>query len=87
MPSPKRIFRSLSTADVEAQRDAALARVLSGSFTSTSGGGKSSTRQFEAASDIVFEATYELAVRNGTAAPSRTTQDFSELQEHNVTNT
>ena len=87
MPSPKRIFRSFSTEDIEAQRDAAALRLLSGSFTSTSGGGKSSTRAFEAASDVLFEANYELEVRNGTVAPSRTTQDFSQLQEHNVTNT
>jgi hypothetical protein len=85
MPSPKRIFRNATLAEVQAAHAAALDRVTNGAFTSLSGGGTSSTKQYANDQEILFEASYELDVRNSTVKPTHTTQDFSELREHNTT--
>ena len=85
MPSPKRIFRSATTAEVEAAYAAALERLTNGAFTSLSGEGHSSSKQFADPAMIMMEAEYELAVRNETLPPSRTTQDFAAPRVHNTT--
>jgi hypothetical protein len=85
MPSPRRIYRYLSTPDIEALIAAAKERQLKGAFTSLSGGGHSSTRQFADDAMILEEATHELNVRNGTVAPSRTSSTFAGLLENNTT--
>ena len=87
MPSPKRLLKYLSHEDVQAEYDDAFLAYKNGCFTSTSGGGKSSTRQQVEATQRLLEAKCELDARNANGGPSRTTQDFSQLQEHNVTNT
>ena len=85
MPSPQRIFRNATEAEITAARTAAMDRLTNGAFTSLSGGGHSSSRQFTDPSVILFEADYELSVRNGTVGPTHTTQDFSRLLVNNTT--
>jgi hypothetical protein len=85
MPSPKRIFRTATTAEIEAAYAAALERLTNGAFTSLSGEGHSSSKQFAAPEIIMMEAEYELAIRNETLPPSRTNQDFSKVRVHNST--
>ncbi len=84
MPSPQRIFRYLSTPQIEAIVQACAERQLNGAFTSLSGGGHSSSKQFADDANTLMEANYELSVRNNTVPPTRTTTDFSELLEHNT---
>lgn len=79
--SPRRIYRNLSDAQLLQIRDAALDRIINGSFTNLSGAQKSSTREFVDPQDMLFEAEYEIGSRAGTLAPSRTYQDFSGLNQ------
>ena len=85
MPSPMRIFKNATSAEITAARAAAMDRLTNGAFTSLSGGGHSSSRQFTDPSVILFEADYELSVRNGTVGPTHTTQDFARLLVNNTT--
>ena len=85
MPSPSRIFRNATTAELTALRAAAIDRITNGAFTSLSGGGQSSSKQYTDPTVILFEADYELSVRGGTVPPTRTTQDFSGLIVNNTT--
>jgi hypothetical protein len=85
MPSPQRIFKRATTEEITAARTAAMDRLTNGSFTSLSGGGKSSSRQFSDPSLIIFEADYELSVRSGTVGPSRTSSTFTGILENNIT--
>ena len=85
MPSPMRIFRNATNAEIEAARVAAMDRLTNGAFTALSGNGHSSSRQFMDPATILDEISYELSVRNGTVGPTRTTQDFSRLRVNNTT--
>ncbi len=85
MPSPRRIYKYLSTPDLEALIAAAKERQLKGAFVSLSGGGHSSTRQFADDSEILDEANYELDIRNGRVGPTRTSATFAGLLENNTT--
>lgn len=85
MPSPQRIFRNASLAEIEAARVAAMDRLTNGAFMSLSGGGHSSSKQYMDPAQILDEVSYELSVRNGTVGPTRTTQDFSRLRVNNTT--
>lgn len=85
MPSPRRIYKYLSTPDIEALIAAAVARQKNGAFTSLSGGGHSSTRQYDDDKEILDEANYELDVRNGRVGPTRTSATFAGLLENNTT--
>lgn len=60
-------------------------RLTNGAFTSLSGGGQSSSKQYTDPTVILFEADYELSVRGGTVAPTHTTQDFASLLVNNTT--
>ena len=80
-----RIFRNATTAEITAARAAAIERITNGAFTSLSGGGKSSSKQYTDPTVILFEADYETSVRAGTVGPTRTTQDFSGLLVNNTT--
>lgn len=85
MPSPQRIYRYVSTPQIEAIIAAATERQLNGAFTNLSGGGHSSSKQYGDDATILFEATYELQVRRGELGPTHTTTDFSTLLENNTT--
>jgi len=85
MPSPMRIFKNATLAEITAARTAAMERLTNGAFTSLSGGGHSSSKQYTDPTVILFEANYELSVRNGTVGPTRTTQDFARLLVNNTT--
>ena len=85
MPSPQRIFRNVSTPEIEAIIAAAVDRQKNGAFTSLSGGGHSSSKQFADDSNVLLEANYELSVRRGKVGPSRTSADFSGLLVNNST--
>ena len=84
MPSPRRIFRNATLAEVQAAHAAALDRVTNGQFTNLSGEGTSSSKAYAKAEDILFEASYELDCRAGTGLPTRTTQDFRGKLENNI---
>ena len=85
MGSPRRIYRYLSTPQIEAIIAAAVERQTNGAFTSLSGGGHSSSKQFASDEDSLFEANYELQVRRGELGPTKTTTDFSTLLVNNTT--
>jgi hypothetical protein len=85
MPSPRRLYKYLSTPQIEALIAAAITRQTSGAFTSLSGGGHSSTKQYGDDKEILDEANYELDVRNGRVRPTRTSSDFSGLLENKIT--
>lgn len=85
MPSPSRIYRNLTTPQIEALIAAAVDRQTNGAFTNLSGGGHSSSKAFANDETLLFEANYELSVRNGTLGPTHTTSDFSRLLVNNTT--
>ena len=84
MGSPRRIFRYATLTEVRAAHAAALDRLTNGAFTNLSGEGKSSSRQFTDSQDILDEAAFELAFREGKTGPSQTTADFTGKRENNT---
>jgi len=77
MPSPRRLFRNFTTAQIQQLLDSGFDRALYGTFTSLSGGSKSSGIQNMDLSELLMEANYELGIRGGTLGPSKTYQDFT----------
>lgn len=81
MPSPQRLFRGMTLAELQALRATAILRITNGDFTNLSGAGKSSTRKWEMSpQEILDEVNYEIEVITGTRPPSTVYQDFSGLR-------
>jgi hypothetical protein len=77
MPSPRRLFRNFTTSQIQQLLDSGFDRALYGTFTSLSGGAKSSGIQNMDLSELLMEANYELGIRGGTLGPTKTYQDFT----------
>lgn len=71
MPSPRRLFRNATQAQLDALLASALERALSGEFTSLSGAAKSSSKAWMDLQDQIFEINAELDRRNGVGRASR----------------
>lgn len=77
MPSPRRLFRNFTTAQIQQLLTSGFDRALYGAFTSISGGQKTSGIENMDLSELLMEANYELGIRGGTLGPSKTYQDFT----------
>ena len=74
MPSPQRLFRNFTTDQINQLIASGFDRMLNGSFTSLSGGGKSSSNQQFDLETLLREANAELDERNGTPRAARVEQ-------------
>jgi len=77
MPSPRRIFRHATTAQLQEIIASGIDSAIYGQFTSMSGGGKSHTSKFMDLEDMLFEANFELGCRYGTNPPQKVYQDLT----------
>lgn len=77
MPSPRRLFRNFSTAQIRQLIDRGFDEALYGKFTSLSGAGKSSSIKDMDLETLLFEANYELDIRNETQAPDKIYMDLT----------
>lgn len=79
--SPRRIYRNLTNAQLDAVIAAAIERTTNGAFTALSGQGHSSSQEFVDPSDMLFEANYEKAIRANSLPPQKVYQDMSTYQQ------
>ena len=86
MPSPQRLFRNFTTAQLDALIASAADRAVNGTFTSLGGGSKSSSIENMSIEDILREVNYEKGIRAGTLGPSKTYQDFTGNRPPNTVN-
>jgi len=77
MPSPRRLFRNFTTAQIQQLLDRGFEEALYGRFTSLSGASQSSSIKDMDLGELLMEANYELGIRGGTLGPSKTYQDFT----------
>lgn len=77
MPSPRRLFRNFTTAQIQQLLDRGFEEALYGRFTSLSGASQSSSIKDMDLGELLMEANYELGIRGGTIGPSKTYQDFT----------
>jgi len=77
MPSPRRLFRNFTTAQIQQLLDRGFDEALYGRFTSLSGASQSSSIKDMDLGELLMEANYELGIRGGTIGPSKTYQDFT----------
>lgn len=75
--SPRRIFKGLTLAELNALKANFLSRIADGTFTQLGGAMKNSTREFIDPTDALFEVNYELQVLAGTLGPTVVYQDFT----------
>ena len=80
MPSPRRLFRNFTTAQIQQLLTSGFDRALYGTFTSLSGGAKSSGLENMDLGELLMEANYELGIRGGTVGPTKTYQDFTGIR-------
>ena len=78
MPSPQRIYRYVTDEQLDAIIAAAIERTTNGSFTSLSGQGHSSTKEFYDPSTMLFEANYEKQVRTQSVLPQKVYQNLND---------
>lgn len=77
MPSPRRLFRNFTTAQIQQLLDRGFDEALYGRFTSLSGASQTSSIRDMDLGELLMEANYELGIRGGTIGPSKTYQDFT----------
>jgi len=77
MPSPQRIFRRFSTLQIQQLIQTGFDSVLNGRFSSVSGSAKSGSLDLLPLETLLFEANYELGIRNGTGLPSKVQMDLT----------
>lgn len=77
MPSPRRLFRNFTTAQIQQLLDRGFDEALYGRFTSLSGASQSSSIKDMDLGELLMEANYEIGIRGGTLGPSKTYQDFT----------
>ena len=78
MGSPLRIFRHLTTVQIQSLIASGFDRALYGTFSSVSGSSKSGSLENLSLEALLFEASAELDIRNGTRRMQKVEQRIFE---------